>query len=200
MTGNTVNINSLTTDNLNFNKGTLRGKVLLDRSFQKFGAGRSILLDKNNRIIAGNKSVGSAIAAGIDKVRIIETTGDELVAVRRSDIDLSSALGREMALADNATSKANFSLNYDNIMQAVQDVQLDAEAWTIKDIGSLVDKAKEEKLTKEEKREVEAKKFIFKGYSIDMTDEEYNELTCLIEEYYDEMGVVVGFIANLLNI
>ena len=195
-----LDLEDLKYDDLNFNKGTLRGKVLLDRSFDKFGAGRSILIDKNNCIIAGNKSVKSALSNGISKCRVIETQGDELVAVRRIDIDLSSSEGREFALADNATSKANFNLDYNNIMQAVDDVKLDTEAWGIKDLPSLLEKSKESKKTKEEKREEDKKKFIFKGYSVRMTDEEYEQLTNLVDEYFDDYGVVVGFIGNLLNI
>lgn len=195
-----LDLEDLKYDDLNFNKGTLRGKVLLDRSFDKFGAGRSILIDKNNCIIAGNKSVKSALSNGISKCRVIETQGDELVAVRRIDIDLSSPEGREFALADNATSKANFNLDYNNIMQAVDDVKLDTEAWDIKDLPSLLEKSKESKKTKEEKREEDKKKFIFKGYSVPMTDEEYEQLTNLVDEYFDDYGVVVGFIGNLLNI
>lgn len=195
-----LDLEDLKYDDLNFNKGTLRGKVLLDRSFDKFGAGRSILIDKNNCIIAGNKSVKSALSNGISKCRVIETQGDELVAVRRIDIDLSSPEGREFALADNATSKANFNLDYNNIMQAVDDVKLDTEAWAIKDLPSLLEKSKESKKTKEEKREEDKKKFIFKGYSVPMTDEEYEQLTNLVDEYFDDYGVVVGFIGNLLNI
>ena len=195
-----LDLEDLKYDDLNFNKGTLRGKVLLDRSFDKFGAGRSILIDKNNCIIAGNKSVKSALSNGISKCRVIETQGDELVAVRRIDIDLSSSEGREFALADNATSKANFNLDYNNIMQAVDDVKLDTEAWGIKDLPSLLVEFKESKKTKEEKREEDKKKFIFKGYSVPMTDEEYEQLTNLVDEYFDDYGVVVGFIGNLLNI
>lgn len=200
MEGKSLDLEDLKYDDLNFNKGTLIGKVLLDRSFDKFGAGRSILIDKNNCIIAGNKSVKSALSNGISKCRVIETQGDELVAVRRIDIDLSSPEGREFALADNATSKANFNLDYNNIMQAVDDVKLDTEAWAIKDLPSLLEKSKESKKTKEEKREEDKKKFIFKGYSVPMTDEEYEQLTNLVDEYFDDYGVVVGFIGNLLNI
>ena len=33
-------------------------------------------------------------------VRVIETTGDELVAVKRTDVDIDSAEGRKMAYLD----------------------------------------------------------------------------------------------------
>ena len=58
------------------------------------------LVDRNGNIIAGNKSQQAAIAAGIKKVRVIETTGDELVAVKRTDVDIDSAEGRKMAYLD----------------------------------------------------------------------------------------------------
>lgn len=91
-------------DDKNFNKGSEAGAKLIKKSFEKFGAGRSILLDKNNRIIAGNKSVEFS---GIDDVQIVESDGTKIIAVKRTDIDLDSPLGREMALADNASAKAN---------------------------------------------------------------------------------------------
>ena len=73
---------------------------MIEKSFRELGAGRSILLDKNNRIIAGNKSQQAAIASGIKRVRVIETTGDELVAVKRTDVDIDSKEGRKMAYLD----------------------------------------------------------------------------------------------------
>ena len=95
-----VDINDLIPDDRNFNKGNEKGQELMERSFREHGAGRSILLDKNGRVIAGNKSQQAAIAAGIKRVRVIETTGDELVAVKRTDVDIDSAEGRKMAYLD----------------------------------------------------------------------------------------------------
>jgi DNA modification methylase len=97
-------VTSLIADDKNFNKGSENGAEMIRKSFQKFGAGRSILLDKNNRIIAGNKSVEFS---GIEDVLIVESDGTQLIAVKRTDIDLDSPQGREMALADNASAKAN---------------------------------------------------------------------------------------------
>jgi hypothetical protein len=102
----TTNIKSteLIADDKNFNKGSENGAEMIRKSFQKFGSGRSILIDKNNRIIAGNKSVEYS---GIEDVLIVESDGTQLIAVKRTDIDLDSPQGREMALADNASAKAN---------------------------------------------------------------------------------------------
>lgn len=63
----TIDINELKQDNHNFNKGTEAGGKLMEKSFRELGAGRSILVDKNGRIIAGNKSQVAAKKAGIKK-------------------------------------------------------------------------------------------------------------------------------------
>lgn len=107
MTKQSTKISDLIADDKNFNKGSEFGNSLIEKSFRKFGAGRSILIDKNNRIIAGNKSVENAIAIGMEDVQIVESDGTKIIAVKRTDIDLDSAEGREMALADNASAKAN---------------------------------------------------------------------------------------------
>lgn len=59
-------IENLIPDNKNFNKGTQFGEHLMDESLRKFGLGRSILIDKNNRIIAGNKTTEKAADIGFD--------------------------------------------------------------------------------------------------------------------------------------
>lgn len=100
-------LSDLIPDNRNYNHGNEKGGVLIKKSITELGAGRSILIDKNNRIIAGNKTVENAIASGLIDLQIVETTGDKIIAVKRTDIDLDSKKGRELALADNATAKAN---------------------------------------------------------------------------------------------
>ena len=104
-----IDIEELAQDTHNFNRGNEQGQQLMERSFKELGAGRSILLDRNGNIIAGNKSQKAAIAAGIKKVRVIETTGDELVAVKRTDVDIDTAEGRKMAYLDNLTTQVNLT-------------------------------------------------------------------------------------------
>ncbi len=50
----------LTPDGENFNKHTEFGQKLLEDSLRKFGAGRSILVDKDGNIIAGNSTAETA--------------------------------------------------------------------------------------------------------------------------------------------
>ena len=125
------NIKDLTFDNRNFNKHSEYGMGLLEKSVGKFGMGRSILVDKNNRIIAGNGITETAGNIGIEDVRFIDTDGKEIIAVRRNDIDLDSPEGREMALADNATNAANLKWDVAAIKKAEQDYGIVKEAWGI---------------------------------------------------------------------
>jgi site-specific DNA-methyltransferase (adenine-specific) len=126
-----VSIDDLIQDDHNFNKGNEQGQQLMERSFKELGAGRSILLDRNGNIIAGNKSQKAAIAAGIKKVRVIETTGDELVAVKRTDVDIDSAEGRKMAYLDNLTTQVNLTWDQTEL----EAVQADVEGFDIADFG-----------------------------------------------------------------
>lgn len=126
-----TSIEQLVPDNKNANKGTEYGQHLIEESLRKFGAGRSILLDKHDRIIAGNKTIENAAIVGLDNVIIVETDGNQIVAVRRKDIDLDSAKGRELALADNATGKANLAWDEEVVEQLAAQYQIDPEDWGI---------------------------------------------------------------------
>lgn len=110
-------IKDLKFDDKNFNKHTEFGMSLLEKSLRENGAGRSILLDKDNNIIAGNGIVEAAGQIGLEKVKIIEVRGDEIVAVKRTDIELDSDAGRQMALADNATAAADLSWDEENLSE-----------------------------------------------------------------------------------
>lgn len=121
----------LTPDNLNANRGTHLGMSLLKKSFNELGAGRSILIDKNDRITAGNKSAKTALDVGIDDVIVVETTGDEIIAVKRTDLDLDTKKGREMALADNSTSALNLEWG-DMALQVISDKwEIDGDKWNV---------------------------------------------------------------------
>lgn len=122
-------ISDLKFDDKNFNKHTEYGMSLLEKSLRELGAGRSILLDKDNNIIAGNGIVEAAGSVGLENVKIVETTGDEIVAVKRTDMTIGSKEGREMALADNATANADLSWDEDNIKEQTEKWDFDTSDW-----------------------------------------------------------------------
>ena len=122
-------ISDLKFDDKNFNKHTEYGMSLLEKSLKENGAGRSILIDKDNNIIAGNGIIEAAGQAGFEKVKIVETTGDEIIAVKRTDLKLDSKKGREMALADNATASIDLDWNDDLISEEADKWGFDASDW-----------------------------------------------------------------------
>lgn len=144
-----TNIESLVPDNKNFNKGTEYGNHLMDESLRKFGLGRSILLDKNDRIISGNKTAEKAAELGFENVLVVETDGNTLVAVKRKDVDLDSAKGRELALADNATGKANLSWDEKMIAEMANKFDFNPDDWGV-DVSMEEPDNEEEEQTKKE--------------------------------------------------
>jgi hypothetical protein len=95
-------IKSLKQDPKNARKRTAQSKHLIEESLKRYGAARSIVIDETDRILAGNGTIDAATRSGIDKVRIIETDGDEIIAVRRKGLSEEEKVG--LALADNRTS------------------------------------------------------------------------------------------------
>ena len=110
-------ISDLKFDDKNFNKHTDRGMEMLKSSVGDNGFGRSVLVDKDNRIIAGNGIVETAGKLGKERIRVIETEGDELVVVKRTDLTLDSKQGREMALADNAAAAVDLDWNEEAMVE-----------------------------------------------------------------------------------
>lgn len=97
-----VDISELTLDPGNSCVHDDRNLSAIGGSLQEFGAGRSILVDGDGIVRAGNGTVEAARMAGIKSVRVIETDGTELVAVVRKD--LTGARAVAAGLVDNRTS------------------------------------------------------------------------------------------------
>jgi site-specific DNA-methyltransferase (adenine-specific) len=93
---------SLKADQRNARRRTDRSAALIAESLKQFGAARSIVIDEDGRVLAGNGTVEGAKAAGIQKLRVIEADGDELIAVQRKGLTEEQKIG--LALADNRTS------------------------------------------------------------------------------------------------
>jgi DNA modification methylase len=123
-----MKLKDLTPDTRNANKGTPRGQQMIEDSLRNYGAGRSILVDKNLRIIAGNKTAENAGSIGMDDVIIVQTDGRKLVAVQRMDLDLETdKAAKELAVADNRSGQV--SLEWDG--GVLQDLDIDlSKFWT----------------------------------------------------------------------
>ena len=108
-----IDLSSLKFDPLNANAGNERGKALLSKSLKNYGAGRSILVDKNRTIIGGNKTTAEALALGLRKAILVPSDGTELIVVQRTDLDLKDKKARALAVAENRTSELGLSWKLD---------------------------------------------------------------------------------------
>jgi DNA modification methylase len=131
-----VDLKDLKPDSRNANKGTERGRRMVEKSLRNYGAGRSILLDRNGAIIAGNKTAEGAAAIGLTDVVVVESDGTRLVAVKRTDIDLDSKAGRELAIADNRAGE--LGLEWDPAVLKGLDAEL-TEFWNDSELDHLMD-------------------------------------------------------------
>ena len=95
--------NEIKFDTKNYRTHDDKNKKLILKSLKKCGAGRSILIDKEGEIIAGNGVYEQAKTLNIP-VKVIETDGTELIAIKRTDLATESKKRKELALFDNSAS------------------------------------------------------------------------------------------------
>ncbi len=91
-------------DARNARKHSKDNKSQIKKSVDELGAGRSIVIDNDNEIIAGN---GLFEQWGDRPTKIIETTGDELIVVKRTDLNTDDEKRKALAIADNKTGDSS---------------------------------------------------------------------------------------------
>lgn len=120
-------LTDFTPDPHNANVGTERGVYMLDTSIANNGAGRSILVTKDNVVIAGNKTQQAAIDIGIEDAIVVDTDGTQLVVVRRTDLQSGTPEAIGMAIADNRSGEVG--LAWDTELLAALNDEMDLSAW-----------------------------------------------------------------------
>lgn len=118
-------ISELRFDPRNPRRRTPRSADRIAHSLQTLGAGRSILIDEAGQIIAGNGVVEAAGQVGIEKVRVIEADGDEIIAVRRTNLTPEQKV--QLAIADNRASE--LSEWDDDVLAALNDEGIELGDW-----------------------------------------------------------------------
>jgi hypothetical protein len=119
-------------DKRNYRVHPEKNKRLIRKSLEDLGAGRSILIDKDDNVIAGNGVFEQAEALNIP-IRVIETNGNELIAVKRTDISEDDEKRKQLALLDNhATDTSEFDL--DLISQDFSEEFLKSISMDIKEV------------------------------------------------------------------
>lgn len=137
-------ISSLIPDDKNMNKHSQYGMHLLEKSISTLGLGRSILVDKNNRIIGGNGVTETASSLGLEDCIIVETNGEKLVVVKRMDVDIDSNIGRSLALADNSIANVNLEWDFEVMEKLNEEFGINAEEWGVVDFEVPSEEEKEQ--------------------------------------------------------
>jgi site-specific DNA-methyltransferase (adenine-specific) len=143
-------LRDLTPDTRNANKGSERGQHLIEESLRQYGAGRSILIDKNGVIMAGNKTAENFGAIGLDDVIVVQTDGTKLVAVQRTDLDMmADPRARELAIADNRASEVSLDWNADVLKELGEEIDL-TKFWSADELAALLPPVTTDLLTDED--------------------------------------------------
>lgn len=142
-----IKLSDLSQDKRNANKGTTEGHAIIEKSLSKLGTGRSIVVDKNGVIIAGNKTAIAAQSAGIDDATLVESDGTKLIVVQRTDLDLQhDSKAKELAIADNRASELSLNWDEDILLELSEEISVcewfsgsEIESW-----GPVQDKIEED--------------------------------------------------------
>lgn len=122
-----LNVADLVADPKNRRSHDQRNVDMVSDSLRQVGAARSIVIDEDDVVLAGNGVTAAAAAAGITKVRVIEADGQEIIAVRRRG--LTPEQKRALSLYDNRTAELS-AWNYDQL-QADKEAGLSLQPyWT----------------------------------------------------------------------
>ena len=139
-------------DARNYRKHNDKNKKLINKSLSECGAGRSIVIDNEDNIIAGNGIYEQAQKLGL-KTKVIETDGSELVVVKRTDLATDDEKRKQLAVMDNSTSDSS---EFDfELLQADFDTE-ELEDWGL-DVDFAIEEEEKEVVEDEVPEEVETR-------------------------------------------
>lgn len=141
-------------DSRNYRVHDDRNKELISKSLDECGAGRSIVVDDDGEIIAGN---GIYEAWGDRPVKVVESDGSELVVVHRTDLKRKDFRRDKLAIMDNSTSDSSkFDLPLLQVdfpdVELLNEMGVEIPRFEISDVGEeqnfddVVEKQKEPKI------------------------------------------------------
>ncbi len=135
----TASLETLQPDPRNARRHSAENLSLITGSLRELGAARSIVIDEDGVILAGNATVTAARAAGLTQVEVIDADGDTLIAVRRTG--LTPEQKRRLALFDNRAAEL---ADWDPAVlhSLATDTHL-ADLWADDDLAALLGQAPE---------------------------------------------------------
>lgn len=120
-----THIGDLTPDPANARRHNPRNIGSIVNSLHAVGAARSIVIDENNAVLAGNGLLEAAAEAGIEKVQVVESDGNTIIAVRRRN--MTPAMKAQYAIQDNRTAELA-DWDTEQLLATIAEHQLDLSA------------------------------------------------------------------------
>lgn len=93
----------LTPDPKNARRHTPRNVGQIETAIGEVGAARSIVIDEDGTVLAGNATIEAAARLGLTRVQVVDADGETIVAVRRSG--LTAKQKTRLALFDNRAAE-----------------------------------------------------------------------------------------------
>jgi DNA modification methylase len=126
-------IKDLTPDPRNARKHTSRNVGDIVNALHEVGAARSIVIDEDGIVLAGNATLEAAGEAGITKLQVIDADGETVVAVRRTG--LTPEQKTRLALFDNRAAE-HAQWDTDVLLRLADEGAL-AGMWTDDELAAL---------------------------------------------------------------
>jgi len=156
---------SLRPDPNNARRHTPRNVGMIETALREVGAARSIVIDEDGVVLAGNATIEAAAAAGIEKIQVIDTDGETIIAVRRTG--LTPEQKTRLALYDNRAAEL---AQWDESVVAgilAQMPEVAHDMWSTDELQALLDAAnQDEGVSEEQARTTLAERFIVPPFSV----------------------------------
>lgn len=98
-----AHLGDLRPDPTNARRHSPRNVGMVEAALREVGAARSIVIDEDGTVLAGNATIEAAAAAGIERVQIVDADGETIIAVRRTG--LTPEQKTKLSLYDNRTAE-----------------------------------------------------------------------------------------------
>ena len=134
---NGLHVGELVPDPNNAREHGPRNVGLIVDALHEVGAARSIVIDENNVVLAGNATLEAAMEAGLERVRVVDADGEELVAVRRTG--LTADQKARLALYDNRAGE--LSRWSPEVIAALADRDLTRGLFSADELAAIADSA-----------------------------------------------------------
>lgn len=202
-----ISIKSVKTDPKNTRVRDQVAKDNLERSLRQFGPGRSIVLDGDNIVRAGNGTLEAAEDAGFSEVLVVEPKPNQIVAVRRSD--WSGVKAAAYGVQDNRATdlSRNDPTTLAEVLEMVRnsedaDVAIEDTGFTSAQVDELLEKAGSEgdEIPLDEASSPKAGDYLsWSDEKIPLTEAESQALTAKLKTHVLANATIYGFVASLLE-